>query len=306
MIRSLNLMDTSRVATIKATDIVATPDNPDGRSLPRFNIPGFFWERMRYRHKSACFVWVENGRMDGVLSLRPRNGSTSWFVDHLAMCRIDHNAMTTLLEAAGGYAGEAGAERLFLRLPEEWRVQKPAIQCGFISSMKMMVLTLPGRSALLGTEDLPNFRRTLPVDDYELFRLYTACTPPEVRFKTGLTFQQWEDSREPKTKRTQELVLDGKDRSLSGALRIDPYRNGLRVRLTVHPNSDIDMQAMVAYVLSFSRGKAVWWEVAEHQWGLYLMLQHVGFKANSSYMVMIKSLALLSKESTWVAAPTSG
>lgn len=306
MIRSLNLMDTSRVAAIKATDIVATTDNSDGRSLPRFNIPEFFWERMRYRHKSACFVWVEKGRMDGVLSLRPRNGSTSWFVDHLVMCRVDHNAMATLLEVAGAYAGEAGAERLFLRLPDEWRIQKPAIQSGFISSIKMMVLTLPGRSALLGTDDLPHFRRRLPADDYELFRLYTACTPPEVRFKAGLTFQQWEDNREPKAKKTQELVLDGRDGSLAGALRIDPYRNGLRVRLTVHPNSDIDVQAMVASVLSFSGGKAVWWEVAEYQWGLYLMLQHVGFKVSSSYMVMVKSLALLSKESTWVAAPTSG
>ena len=100
--------------------------------------------------------------------------------------------------------------------------------------------------------------------------------------------------------------MDGKGRSLSGALRIDPYHNGLRVRLTVHPNSDIDIQAMVAYVLSLSRGKTVCWEVAEYQWGLYLMLQHIGFKVNSSYMVMVKSLALLSKEPTWVAAPTSG
>ena len=44
----------------------------------------------------------------------------------------DHNAMTTLLEVAGGYAGEAGAERLFLRLPDEWRIQKPAIQLSLI------------------------------------------------------------------------------------------------------------------------------------------------------------------------------
>jgi len=225
-------------------------------------------------------------------------------VDHLVTPLWDEEPCCDLLERAAGHAGRRGAEQLFLYLPDEWRLLATVRHSGFIARTQVFLLTLPGRSPLLGVEPIQGLRPRVSGDDYPLFRLYNSTTPGEARFGAGLTLQQWKDAQEPRRKGTRELVLE-QGGAVVGCVRLDRFRTWIKVRLTIHPEWGRDPGTFVAFILAEKGSRAVCFEVPEYQGALRLLLERVGFEVVGSYQLVVKSLAARVTEPSLAPAPTA-
>ncbi|MBI4198294.1 MAG: hypothetical protein HY533_04210, partial [Chloroflexi bacterium] len=165
MIRTLGLIDAFRVAAVSTPDIAAYSTYAVAGHQPALQGFAFVVAGLRSKRTSVALVALEEGKLLGMASARRASGPTAWFVDHLALPTNKDAPIGELLEAASAYAGRRGAERLFLKLPDTWDIQKLASQSGFFPSYQALLLTLPGRSPLYKEESLLNTRLRRPADD---------------------------------------------------------------------------------------------------------------------------------------------
>jgi len=251
------------------------------------------------------WVSVKRGRINGLVAARPCSGPTAWIVEHLVTPHRDEEPCSELLERAAAYAERHGAQRLFLPIPNEWHLMGMVRHSGFVPCTQLLLLTLPGRSPLLGVEPKDGFRPRIVNDDYRVFRLYNATTPAEVRLSIGMTLQQWQDAQEPQRKGTRELVLEQGD-GMKGWVRLDHHGKWTKVRVTIDTDWEADPRALVAFVLAETGSRSVWWEVPEYQGILRLLLERVGFEVAGSYRLMVKLLAARVREPSLAPAPTAG
>lgn len=305
MIRSLHLIDAVRIAALKGPDwaIGYAPANLGGQRF--FSPPAFLWERVRRSRQRSAWASVEKGRISGLAAAGPCAGPTAWMVDHLVTPKGDDELCGNLLERAAAYAGRKGAETLFLRLPDEWHLVDIARHSGFLARAQVFVLTLPGRSPLLGVEPLQGLRSRTPADDHPLFRLYNATTPAEARGIMGMTLQQWKDAQEPRSRGTQELLLEQGD-NIKAWVRLDHRQKLSRVRLIIHHEWQDEALPLVAFIVREVGPRTILWEVPEYQAGLRLLLERVGFETARSYRLMVKSLAVRVTKPSLAPAPTPG
>ena len=304
MIRPLGLIDAIRIAALRGPDWAVTPTGAASGGPSSFSLAAFLWDRVGPGRRSAAWVSVKGGRVAGLVSARPCSGPTAWMVEHLVTPSRDEEPCYELLERVAGHAGRRGAECLFLHLPNEWHLLEMVRHSGFLPCTRVFLLTLPGRSPLLGVEPIRGFRPRTSSDDYPLFRLYNSITSGEARFGIGLTLQQWKDAQEPRRKGTRELVLE-QGGEVVGWVRLDRFRKWTKARLTIHPEWERDPQAFVAFILAEKRSRAICFEVPEYQGALRLLLERVGFEVADSYQLVVKSLAARVTEPSLAPAPTA-
>ena len=187
-----------------------------------------------------AWVFVENGSVHGLASIRQRSGPKSWEVSHLFADFSSTYAVVRLLERAAASAGSRGGERVFLRVEVDSPIIPAARLAGYFPShLETVFRGIPSHSEpshSLFDADF-QFRTRRSVDDYALFRLYNAATPVKVRQLVGMTFDQWASSYERSPGRPDEsvLVVEGDVRGwLCTSSR--PGKGVLAVRL--HPSYD--------------------------------------------------------------------
>ncbi|MBI4201502.1 MAG: hypothetical protein HY532_00105 [Chloroflexi bacterium] len=261
-------------------------------------------ERLRAKRSSITLVATERWKFEGMVSARRAAGPSAWVIDHLVLPEGDGGPLSELLQSASSAAALRGAERLLLRLPEEWDLQKLACRSGFVVSHQVLQLTLPGRSPLYQQKAAFATRLRRPVDDMALFRMYNACTPAEVRFKTGLTLNQWKDAQEPAGRRTRQIVIEQQGAAACW-VRTDTRRGWRRVHAMTDPQSALDLPALVAYVTRLAGRRRILWEVPEYQADLHLLLERMGFEVSGCYRLLVNSLAPMVRERAWSPVPTS-
>ena len=305
MIRPLTLADTIRTVVLRGPDWAVRPTGATVGGQRLFSPAAFLWERVRVRRRGAAWVSVKRVKTSGLVSARPWSGPTAWLVDHLVTPQRDEKPCYELLETAAAHAGRHGAQRVFIHLPDEWRHVEMLRHSGFVPCTQVCLLTLPGRSPLLGVEPMRSFRPRVPADDHSMFRLYNATTPADARSGIGVTLQQWKDAQEPRRKGTRELVLEQGD-GVKAWIRLDYYRKWATVYLAIPPDFEGDLKSLVALALAEAGPRSIWWEVPESQGALRLLLERVGFEVAGSYRLMVKPLAVRVKEPALAAAPTSG
>lgn len=295
MIRRLVLTDYVRLASMNGTDWAVAPGGIGGVQ-PTFSLPSFVWERSRLRRRSGAWICTSGVRVRGVASARRCAGPTAWVVDHLALSTAgsEENA-AELLERAMAYAGSRGAQRIFLRTPDERHMLETGKRCGFRPCMQVTVHTLAGRTPLIGVEPAVGVRPRLPGDDLALFRLYNICTPQEVRSVGGMTLQQWQDAQEPVGRSTREFVLED-EAEMAAWIRLDRYRGRTRVQATLAPEWKGDSRSLVAFILGETRNRPVLWDVPDYQAGMRMLLERVGLEQVALYRVMVKPLAIRVQE----------
>ena len=305
MIRPLALVDAVGIAALRGPDwaikLVGAP--ADGQRP--FSPTAFLWAWVRIRRGGAAWVSVKGGRINSLVAARPCSGPTAWVVEHLVNPHRDEEPCGELLKTAAAYAQRHGAQRLFLPIPDEWHIMDMVRHSGFVPCTQVLLLTLPGRSPLLGVEPMDGFRPRISSDDYPLFRLYNAATPAEVRVGMGMTLQQWQDALDPWRKGTRELVLEQGD-AAKGWVRLDHHEKWAKVRLTIDTNWEADLLTLVAFILAEIGPRRVLWEVPEYQGTLRLLLERVGFEVAGTYRLMVKTLAARVRESALAPMPTSG
>ena len=300
MIRRLTLADTIALIGLRGAQWVVRKGRPAEAGLgmpdalvdgfPSFSPAAFVWDRPPLRRSECVWVAVEGWRIYGLASARRRAGPTSWGVEHMVTVPGHDERCADLLEAVGSFAGQRGAEHVFLRLPDEWQLINKVQRSGFFPCAQVHAFTVTGRALLLGSIPVQECRARLPGDEHALFRLYAATTPAEVRAGIGLTLQQWMDAQEPEEKLTRELVLE-QNGDINAWVRLAPHRRGIRVQMMVHPGWEGELRSLVALVLDQAGPRPVVWEVPEYQEGLRLTLERAGFQISNSYRLTVKSLA---------------
>ena len=182
-----------------------------------------FWRQSLARDPNRVTVGDWNGiGLSSLASARVRGGIRAWEVDRLYLKESEQ--ILELLEQVVEAAGTRGAEKVFLRVPEDSQIVDEARRAGFYPYYEETHLTggqltgdptdvtarvnshQNGTSGRYWAEE-----RTAP-DSHGLFQLYCAATPQQVRVGVGMTFDQWCDSGErPQPRRNEAVVkLEGK------------------------------------------------------------------------------------------------
>ena len=245
------------------------------------------------------WVFVENGSVHGLASIRQRSGPKSWEVSHLFADFSSTHAVVRLLERAAASAGSRGGERVFLRVEVDSPIIPTARLAGYFPShLETVFRGIPSHSEPSRSEPSHSlfdadsqFRARRSVDDYALFRLYNAATPVKVRQLVGMTFDQWASSYERSPGRPAEsvLVVEGDVRGwLCTSSRLG--QGVLAVRL--HPSYDGHTREVVeAGLRRLKDTRTVFAIVEEYAPRFATALEGLGFEAQGEYVVLVKSVA---------------
>ena len=157
-------------------------------------------------------------------------------------------------------------------------------------------LLYKGRRGTSYNGRLDRLRNKLPEDDYNLFRLYNASTPLEVRCAVGMTFDQWAASQERCRRRCQEVVWEENGQA-RGWLKAVPH-SGVTLLLTmVPPEEKAIMADLLDYGLSsMCRTDRVLCLVPGHQVVIANLLEQRGFAVVGEYVTLVKSMVTMIRE----------
>ena len=208
--------------------------------------------------------------------------------------------MPDLLEEASRTAAAAGAERMFLRVGHDDPLIQVARRNGFFPCVPETLyrLTSVARpSDAVRVEALSDgIREKASGDDYQLFRLYNAATPHEVRALAGMTFDQWTASRERLGGRCREWVLD-RDGAIRGWVRAGRRAGSGYLETLIHPDHETGVGHLVDQGLKSLRGsRAAYCLAAQHQMIVGRVLDHRGFRPVAEFLTLVKSMSVVAKE----------
>ena len=198
-----------------------------------------------------------------------------------------------MLERVSAAAGRSGAQRVFLRLPAGCALLDAARRAGYFPAHYETLMvsqrsdSAPGR--VQQWENPP--RQASRRDEYDLFRLYSAAVPSQVRRLAGVTFDQWRDSRERGPGRAREYVLDG-ERRLAGRLSVGRRGANGWLQAMAPPGAGDAPATLAAFGLERLAGaRRVRALVPEYQPDLLRALRWLGFADGGEYVVCISTTA---------------
>lgn len=291
--RRLRLTDAPRQlfpGRLEAPDLAATRTQPLGdergvspASIARWSIatPGLCYAAA-LTHRSA---------LDGIIVAQPRTGLRSWEIAHFFANQRGVSQAAQFLEACAGHSARQGAERLFLRTPLDSPIQAAAERAGFVPAHLEEVygLDAPLRAGPGGAR--LRLRPVAPGDDHALFRLHNAAVPSPVRTATGLTQDQWRDSREGPAGHGRAYAWDI-DGDVHGWLRLLHQRGTLTIDALLHPDDGRSAASLLGDAARLARDhERVFWPVASYQPILALALRHAGWRVDRHYAVLVRPLA---------------
>ena len=301
MMRSLRISDAARCILMnvsKGPNLVCPKESICGDGAA--GSPSLWTDALVHPRNRVSLVSWQGSRLSGIGSTRNRNGRRVWEVDHLYVPSETNggghsqrkpwdSAFLDLLEALVREVGTRLGERIVVRLPSSSPVVFQARRSGFFpcyeeSLMEGAVKSKPNvePTAPLGLSD------RLPGDDYGLFQLFCAAVPHEVREKLGLTFDQWQDAREPSTRDQREWVLRHNDR-ITGWLCVGHFQGVRDFQVMAHP----DFPALLPQLLDWalSHGGVQHWLVPDCQEPVRDYLLRNGLRESSRYTLLVKTIA---------------
>ncbi|GEM_PF-5321565 len=147
--------------------------------------------------KRRAWMLSQGPRIQGVISIRRRCGPSAWEVDYLRL-RLDIcEASAEFLDKVSMLAGSYGAEKLFIRFQEDSPWIAVAEEAGFTPYLNESLYyyhAVPGES-FTGPKP-PEVRKRFPGDDHGIFQIFCQSCPAWVRSAEGLTFREWQETRE--------------------------------------------------------------------------------------------------------------
>lgn len=234
-------------------------------------------------------VWVNQGRLRGLVSSGCRGGPRAWEVD-LLQAPGDLEMCLELLQRMGQAASQLGVEKLFLRLPTASPLTDLVKQAGFRQYVVESRYRLQGTLAW-GMAAPQGLRPVLPSDEYSLFRLFTARVPAQVREAEGLTFEEWKEARE---RCRRELVSYGEGGVLSWLRLIEGRRFGEFGALA---GRDEEADSLVRQAVGLLGGRRpVFCLARDFQTALRIALEESGFEQVAEFSCLVMQLAARIRE----------
>jgi hypothetical protein len=221
-----------------------------------------------------------------------RSGPRAWEIDHLYLSPQAGESGADLLDAVSAAVAGQGAERLFLRLPAESAFLKSARHCGFISCVRETIYRRSAVDTLPVAEDSVSLRPKRPQDDFDLFRLYNATTPVNVRTACALTLEQWHDARELQGGSITEFVYES-GQGIRGWISTSTHLAQAQIDLVVHPEERGLMRPLAraaVAALGVSRGQACL--VPEYAIALQTAVEELEFSPCEEFRLLIKTMAV--------------
>jgi len=233
-------------------------------------------------------TWVAMRGMTlrGLASARRRSASGGWEVDYLYGAPGQEGVCTGLLEELARGLGQAGAERVFLRLDAQSRLLGAARSTGFFPYLRERLWRLERAPGGLESPPLPMRLRTA-ADLQPLFQLYNASVPATVRRHEALTLREWATLQE---RGCQHLVLP-KDGRLVAWLRLTRKDGAGCFALLVSRGEDASLENLLATALHHLHDRRpIFCLVPEYERGLAARLEELGFQPAADYAVLANRL----------------
>jgi hypothetical protein len=186
--------------------------------------------------------------------------------------------------------GKTGAERIFVRLPDESRAVRAARDAGFFPYQRQTLYRLQAKAAV--TEPGLSLRLRGKEDLHGVFQLYNRVVPANVRGIEGATFREWQAAQEPWGGRTHEFVLEDTG-AITGWLRT---MSGPVGRLSVLGSGPAVAELLRAGLSQITAEGPVLALAAEHEVELRRALEEQGFQGEEDYAVMAKRLVIPERE----------
>ena len=303
-VRPLNPLDVCRYALLGepgGSERAYTLGSLRKEKLPTFETVSVSRAGLSPRGRRCACVWHRGSRVIGLATAGRRSGPQSWEITHLFLEPGIDSPDPELLDEVSRQVASHGGKRIFLRLRHDDPLVDAARLSGFFPCVPEVLYKGMPRQGEGGGHAFPNdasrsLRRKQPRDDYDIFRLYCAATPSEVRAVSGMTFDQWAASREQGRGRSQEFVSD-KNGEVSAWLRCTRQWGTAQLEVMVHPDHEPGMGSVVDFGLERLRGsKAVYCLAPRYQTALQRILEYRGFEASSEYVTVVKSMVVDAKE----------
>ena len=248
-----------------------------------------------HRGRISLVSW-KGLQLSGLASAQALNGHRAWEVDRLfgptAPESWEHTC-TEFLEKLVQEAGERFGERVILRLPSDSSTVHLARLAGFFPyHQEALLVGQVSEIKLNESESSQNMGPRLPQDDYNLFQLYCASTPQQVRTGLGSTFDQWRDAQSPSRQRMQQLVIRNKERITGwvGLRTVDGWQEG---QVMYHPDFPDVLPSLLATGLATPGPHK--WLIPDYQEMIQESLLRRGLSETVRYVVLVKTVAAPAK-----------
>lgn len=294
MIRPLHPIDVPRYALFGGPGWSSrsyTLDSLLREPRPRLSVMDAARLSLVSQRKDACAWAVTRGsQVLGIAAARPRSGLGTWEVDQLLLGTDDDPAYLELLRKVCQGVARKGGEKVFIRLPGLDPLVDVARLCGFVPSDREHLYVGPQGPAPY--ERPSGLREKGQIDEFDLFRLYNASTPSETRLLVGVTFDQWRSSRNRSPRGCHEFVYE-RDGVIRGWVRISRRFGVGQLVSMLHPDADVDVDALIDYGLSrLSGANSVYCLVPKYQLYLRRLLKQKGYQDKSEYVTLVKSMVV--------------
>jgi len=249
--------------------------------------------------RKCLWVWANGFSVRGLASARNRSSPYAWEIDRLLLNEQDGECCHSLLENLSISGGESGVEKVFLRLTADSPLKNAARKAGFTPYVTEFLYGWE-RNKAEDHGELPPFhmRRKQERDNYKIFELYQTCIPAPIRRVEGMTFNEWQKSKDRSAR--NELVFE-KESNLIGWLRSGT--SGDIGQFEVMANNGEELEQILEYSLMSLEGcRYLFCLTSEFQEELARLLRGRGFDEVKRYSTLIKELTVRAQEPYLVPA----
>ena len=242
---------------------------------------------LSFGKRRSAWVSVKRQKLQGLVGARHRGGRQAWEIDYLIDGCENGGVVAGLLTQAVQAAGEAGAEKVFLRLESDSALLIPAREAGFFPYQEETLYVLNRPLAAEAVE----CRTATPADSYPLFRLYTASTPEPVRRHEAVTYAEWQAGMERRWMRGGIEVVAERDGVPRAHVRASQWTQGTLFELRLAADAVPETLGLLsATMLTLDAGTPAGPMLAlvpSQDEGVARRLEDAGFLAAGDYVSLV-------------------
>lgn len=271
-----------------------TLDRTGPESSPR-PLEAAFEQWLSFATGKHTWISVRGVTLRGLVSARRRGAKSAWEIDCLIDGADDDAAvLMSLLDRLAADAGDAGAEKVFLRVQTDSEVIGIASRCGFVPYTTELVFERPGAPDIAQSVGPPapdGLRRWTRSDAYDTYRLYNRWTPEPLRRVEAATFDEWRAAREKIGARSRQWALD-LESGLAGWLRASAAGDVGRFELMADPSNPELIDVLLDAALTRLQAQPhLCCRTQQFATGLHQRLEDRGFLVAREYALLAKPIA---------------
>ena len=253
MIRALHLSDLPRCLLMarEAARNRARPRDSLGGSAPVWvDLTIESVRRVSGSPDSVAIAWFDGGRIACLGVASQLAGPASWEIARLHVGPGAEGAVAEVAMALYAEAVRRSASRMSARVPEDDPIGPELSRAGLLPSHAEALHRGTGRGP--SREPEAAARAAGPADEHGLFRLHSACVPPEVRALGGMTLEQWRSARwegAPGRPGADQRILESDGRAVAW-VGVARTAGSAEISMLVHPDHPDSAAGMLSLGLS--------------------------------------------------------